>query len=65
MTHALDVEADPQVLAGLMAAPAVSGLDEHRRGVPGLTVDRFDPAAQLARGPQGIDQLQIVVRKQG
>src|SRR6202012_4461827 len=64
MTHPLDVQADPQVLARLVATPAIPGLDQHGGGIPGLGIDRFDPSAQLARGPQRVDELEVVVGEQ-
>jgi hypothetical protein len=65
VADALDVDTDPQVLPGLVAGPLVAGPDQHGRGVVGLAADLLDPAAQLARRPERVDQLQVVVREQG
>ena len=61
---AVDVEADPQVLAGLVAGPGVPGADQDRGRVAGLAVELLDPAAELARRPQRVDQLEVVVGQQ-
>ena len=64
VTHAVDVDSDADVLPGLVAGPAVAGLDQDRRRAGRLLSDLLDPAAQLARRPQRVDQLQVVVREQ-
>ena len=64
VVHAVDDHADPQVLAGLVARPLVAGLDDDRDGVVGLRLDPLDPPAQLARRPQRVDQLEVVVGQQ-
>ena len=46
----------------VVVAPAPAGPDHERGGVLGLGDDLLDPAAQLARGPQRVDQRQVVVR---
>src|SRR3954451_9216996 len=61
---AVDHDTDPQVLARLVALPFEAGLDEDRRCVLGFLLDAHDPTAQLAGGPQRVDQLQVVVGKQ-
>ena len=65
VADAVDVDADPHVLARAVAGPAVAGLDQDRRRLGGLVLDSLDPPAQLARGPQRVDQLQIVVGSSG
>jgi hypothetical protein len=65
VADALDVDADPQVLAGVVAVPLVAGLDVDRRGLVGLRDDPLDAPAQLARGPERVDQLEVVVGQQG
>jgi hypothetical protein len=62
---ALDVEADAQVLAGVVPLPLVARLDQHRRRVGRLVIDALDPPAQLARRPQRVDHLEVVVWQQG
>ena len=62
--HALDVESDPEVLTRPVARPPVARLDQHGGGVGGLVVDLLDSAAQLARRPQRVDQLEVVVGQQ-
>ena len=62
---AVDKQADPDVLPGLVVeAEAPSGSDHQSRRVTGLGADLDDPAAKFARGPQRIDELEIVVRQQ-
>ena len=56
--------ADAQVLAGLVALPLPARLDHDRRRVGGLALDALDPAAQLLRGPERVDQLEVVVGQQ-
>ena len=59
---AVDLHADADVLAGaVVVAPAPAGADHERGGVLGLRDDLLDAAAQLARGPQRVDQGQVVV----
>ena len=62
--HAVDDEADAQVLAGLVARPLPAGLDEDRHRVVGLALDALDAPAQLLRRPQRVDQLEVVVGQQ-
>src|SRR4029079_7731616 len=47
VVHAVDHDADAQVLPGLVPRPLPPRLDEDRRGVGGLALDPLDPAAQL------------------
>ena len=61
---AVDDDADPQVLAGLVARPLVARPDHDRHRVAGLGLDALDPAAQLARRPERVDQLEVVVGQQ-
>ena len=64
MVDAVDDDADAQVLAGLVALPLPARLDHDRRRVVGLALDALDAAAQLLRGPQRVDQLEVVVGQQ-
>ncbi len=64
VSDAVDVDPDPQELPGSVPHPAVAGLDQDGRGVRGLVADLRDPAAKLARGPEGIDQLEVVIGQQ-
>jgi hypothetical protein len=61
---AVDVDPDPHVLAGLVTRPAVAGLDQDRRRLLGLVLDLLDATAELARRPQRVDQLEVVVGQQ-
>ena len=62
---AVDEQADPDVLPGLVVeAKAPSGLDHQGGRVAGLGADLDDPAAEFAGGPQRIDELEVVVRQQ-
>ena len=58
---AVDDDADPQVLAGLVALPLESGPDQDRDRVVVLALDALDPPAELAGRPQRVDQLEVVV----
>nr|WP_286690346.1 hypothetical protein [Aeromicrobium sp. REDSEA-S38_B2] len=59
---AVDLHADADVLAGLeVERPAPAGLDDERRRAVGDLLDPLDAAAQLARGPQRVDELEVVV----
>jgi hypothetical protein len=62
--HPVDVDADAQILTGLVSSPPVAGLDEHGGGVRRLGLDALDPPAQLPGGPERIDELEIVVNQQ-
>ena len=64
MVDAVDDHADAQVLARLVAIPVRAGLDHDRDRVLGLALDPLDPAAQLLRRPQRVDQLEVVVGQQ-
>ena len=59
--HAVDVDADAEVLAGHVAGPVPAGLDDQGRGVGGLGVDGHDPAAQGGAGAQRVEHVQHVV----
>ncbi len=62
---AVDLDPDADVLAGpVLVAPAPAGPDHQGRGVLGLGDDLLDPAAQLARAPQRVEQGQVVVGEQ-
>src|SRR6185503_6724514 len=60
---AVDDDPDAEVLAGRVALPLEPGLDDDRDRVRGLGLDPLDPPAQLARGPERVDQLEVVVRQ--
>ena len=64
MSDAVDIDADAQELPRPVTLPAVARLDQHGRRVRGLVVDPLDTPAQLPRGPQRVDQLQVVVGQQ-
>src|SRR3954452_4677973 len=58
----LDLHPDPDVLPGaVLVLPSPARADHQRGGVVGLADDLLDPAAQLAGGPEGIDEAQVVV----
>ena len=61
---AAGVDPDAQVLAGLVAHPVVARADDHGGGVGRLAADLLDAPAQLARGPQRVDHLEVVVGQQ-
>ena len=63
--HPVDDDADPQVLARLVALPLVAGADRDRGRVARLTVDPLDAAAQFLRRPERVDQLDVVVGEEG
>ena len=64
MVHAVDDEADAQVLPGLVAGPLPAGLDEDRHRVGRLALNALDAPPQLLRGPQRVDELEVVVGQQ-
>ncbi len=64
-THSLDLDADPDVLAGHVAGPVLAGLDHDRRGIGGLGVHRDDPAAELGSRAQRVEHVEDVVQVQG
>ena len=53
VVDAVDDDADPQVLARLVAAPLVAGADQDGRRLGGLRLDPLDPAAQFAGRESG------------
>ena len=62
---AVDQHADADVLAGLVVeVKSPPRLDHQRRRVDGLAADLDHAAAQFARRPQRIGQLQVVVGQQ-
>ncbi len=61
---AVDLDAEAQVLAGTVPRPLPAGLDQHCDGLSRLALDPFDPPAQLARRPQRVDELEVVVGEQ-
>ena len=64
VADAVDHDADAQVLAGLVAGPLPAGLDQDGHRVVGLALHALDAPAELARGPQRVDQLEVVVGQQ-
>jgi len=62
VAHAVDLDADPRVLTGLVGAPAATGAEVDGRRVRGLGDDGGDHAAQLARGAQRVHQPEEVLR---
>src|SRR5436190_3855350 len=64
MVDSIDHESDAHVLPGLVTRPFPARLDEDRRRVVGLALDALDAPAQLLRGPQRVDELEVVVRQQ-
>jgi hypothetical protein len=64
VVHAVDHEADAQVLAGLVAGPLPAGLDEDGHRVVGLAPHALDAPPELLRRPQRIDELEVVVGQQ-
>ena len=64
VVHAVDHEADAQVLAGLVAGPLPAGLDEDGHRVVGLALDALDAPAELLRRPERVDELEVVVGQQ-
>jgi hypothetical protein len=64
LAHAVDVEADADVLARDVPGPAASRPDHQRHGVAGLGVDRDDPSAQVGTGPHRVDEVEVVGRQQ-
>ena len=61
---AVDRDADPQVLTGLVAGPLVRGADHDRRGLGRLGTDLLDRPLQLAGRPERVHQRQVVVGEQ-
>ena len=64
MVDAIDLDAEAQVLPGAVPGPLPPWLDQHAHRICGLALDTFDTTAQLARRPQGVDQLEVVIGKQ-
>ncbi len=65
MPTAVDMQTDADVLPRLVVeVESPTRLDDDGRRVRGLGPDFDDLAAQLARGPQRIREVQIVVGKQ-
>ena len=60
LADAVDVDADPEVLAGDVAGPVGARLDEQGGRVLGLGVHRDDPAAELGAAPQGREEVEEV-----
>ncbi len=64
VVDAVDGDAQPQVLSRTVAGPLPAGLDQDGHRFGRLALDALDAAAQLARRPQRVDELQIVVGQQ-
>src|SRR3954471_12007056 len=64
VVHAVDHEADAQILAGLVAGPLPAGLDEDRHRVVGLALHALDASPELLGRPQRVDELEVVVGQQ-
>jgi hypothetical protein len=47
MLDTVDINTEPDVLAGLVLPPAQAGTNHYGRGVGGLRMDGLDPAPQL------------------
>jgi hypothetical protein len=60
LPHAVDVDADADVLARGVRAPAATGTDDDGGGVARLGVDRLDAAAQGGAGAQRVDEVEVV-----
>ena len=60
MAHAVDVDADPDVLAGNVPEPAATGPDDDRHGIRGLGAHLEDAAAQVGARAQRVDQVEVV-----
>jgi hypothetical protein len=58
---AVDVDADPEPLAGAVPWPAGSRLDHKGGRLGGLPPDLGDPAAELGGRPERVDQSEIVL----
>ena len=62
--HAIDLDTQAQILPGTVAGHSQPGLISTDTALRRLALDTFDAPAQLARGPQRVDQLQVVVGQQ-
>ena len=62
LADAVDVDADPDVLAGDVPAPALAGADRRRHGVVAFRGDRDDAAAQVGARAQRVEEIEIVGR---
>ena len=60
VAHAVDVDADPDVLAGDVPEPAATGPDDDRHGIRGLGAHLEDAAAQVGARAQRVDQVEVV-----
>src|SRR6185437_12172363 len=63
VVNAVDGDAETHVLAGPMPRPLPARLDQHGDRVGRLALHAHDPPAQLPRGPQRVDELEVVVRE--
>ena len=64
VAHAVDVDADPDVLAGDVPEPAAAGADDDGGGVGGLGADLDDAAAQVGAGAHRVEEVEVVVGDQ-
>src|SRR5438105_13885890 len=64
MAHPVYVYSYPYVLPRLVAGPPVTGFDQDRGSVTRLPFDLLNATPQLARRPQRVDQLEVVLRQQ-
>ncbi len=62
VAHAVDVDADADVLPGHVAEPAAARADDDRHGIRGLGAHLDDAAAQVGAGAQRVDQVEVVAR---
>ena len=64
MPHAVDVDADADVLAGEVAGPVAPGADDDGRRISGLGADLDDAAAQIGASAQRVEEVKVVVGDQ-
>ncbi len=57
---AVDVDADPEVLARDVPGPVRTRTDHDRGGVGGLGMDLLDAAAQVRARAQGVEHIEVV-----
>ena len=60
----VDLDPEAEVLPRKMSRPFPARLDRHRGRRRARALDALDPPAELARGPQRVDHLEVVVRQQ-
>ena len=61
VTHAVDVDADPDVLPGHVPEPAAPGPEDDRHGIRGLGADVDDARAQVGARAQRVEQVEVVL----